>query len=45
MLAAQCHGYKIMKPSVFTLVNYKPCCHYTVLPATKQSHMEKLVNW
>lgn len=33
MQAAQRNGYKIMKPSAFTLIPYKPRYHYSILSA------------
>lgn len=36
MLIAQCNGYRIMKPSVFTLVPYKHC-DYAVLSAKRKA--------
>lgn len=35
MLIAQCNGSRIMTPSVFRFVLYKPHCHDTVPSATE----------
>lgn len=37
MLTAQCNGCRIMKPSVFTLVTYKPRYNDTVLSTSMLS--------
>ena len=34
MVAARCNGWRVMTPSVFRLVFYKPCFHREILAAT-----------